>query len=977
MSEAADSSPLNPATAAMGLAWTFGLNTGIVGGIHALTDNMIFYASAHTGVIYDDAAGTQQSMLGHCNQISALTTSHDKQYLVTADKGADPLLIVWSTNCDKNAPGKPLPIRTIFDPHGGCGVTAVAFTFDAQYLVTLGDDSPQTIAVWDWTTEEDNPVATAVVEGEKQTSLMVNPADPFEILSTSAHAISFYTWTPDSGIQQYSPSLNPKDFKHVPTSYTQSTFLPATPQNTIGQALTATADGDIVVWTDRSLFNLSETLEKGRKAGVKIMKLHTGGINVLSVVGDKYLVTGGEDGFVRVCDLQFRLIVWFERLRSGPIISITTTLTHTLQPPAKSDTALETPATELATLETDPEDLPDLLIATRHSKVFRLTKPGDGIVGAVGNPLISVLMEGSYGQMHGLAIHPKETHFAIGGSSGWLHVYDFTTKKPIHSRRLEEPWEETRDGTKQKPADLLSIQCLSYNPNGSCLAIGFTNGTLRILNPTTLQDLPQRSPASHRAGIPGYAVAKGSILRVVFDPRGRWMAVTDALSGIGVFEWKAGEWGFVGRCRAHYLEIVGLLFVPPPPDGSVSRLISVSADRHIVEYDLTISTITTGIAVKSKARIDQINRPVSATMHPSPPLRGPHDAPQHYLLTATTASKFKIYNAETGMCRRTVVAPAYGGDIRFLEFIPAHSKDASSETTAPRFLAYATKSKVVGLLALPLDGNPHNSMGMYAHPGDIAALHATPCGTMLLTLGQQDGVVNLWKINPDTIVSPAQTGAAVGIAPWLDLLHTGEDRPARDAFVREMEDYFYYAQLRSQGEETTTSRLITTTVSLDQVPLIMQAMGYYPSQAETDDMLNEVRYAGWFKGADATLRNEVDFEELVKLYVNHRPLEDYTQNDIFQALGYAKRMEPGVTADGADMDMGNSEAKNEDIIGKEGLIALLQQYGETLSAANFTDAMQSLLLNDPMYRGVFPERVSRGEFVENMFQRVIQKALKL
>ncbi|KAJ3161226.1 hypothetical protein HDU88_007399 [Geranomyces variabilis] len=963
----------NPAASAMSLAWTFGLNTEIMGGIHALTEKTIFYASAHTGVIHDYEAGTQQSMLGHCNQIAALTTSYDKRFLVTADKGADPLIIIWDTACaGADPPGKPLPIRTIFDPHDGQGTVAVSFTRDGQFLVTLGDDSPQTIAVWDWTSEEDSPIASAVVDGEKQTCVMVNPADPYEILSTSAHAVNFYTWGAESGIQQYVPSLNPKDFKHVPTSYAHSTFLPTTSNNTIGQALTGTNDGDIVVWSDRSLFNLSETLEKGRKAGVKVMKLHTGGINVISVVGDKYVVTGGEDGFVRVYDLQFRLIVWFERLKSGPVVSISTKLTETLLPPPAGEKAIELPVA-IPTLETDSVDLPDLIIGTRHSKVLRLNKPGDGIVGSIGNPAVKTLMEGSYGEMHGLAIHPKQPQFAIGGSSGWLYVYSYKDKRPVHSRRMEEPWEEAREGMRQRPAIPLSIQCVAYDPAGSCLAIGFTNGTVRIVNPTTLADLPQRTPASHRPGLPGYAAAKSSILRIVFDPRGRWMAVTDALAGVGVFEVSAsGEWGFVGRCRAHYLEIVGVLFLPPPPDGTVSRLISVSQDRHLIEYDLGASSITAGIALKAKSRIDQTYRPLSAAMHPSPPLRGLHDVPQHYLLTANTGSKFRIYNAETGMCRRTVVAPAYGGDIRYLEFIPEHADPAAASATttppaSPRFLAYATGSKVVGLLALPLDGNPHRSMGMYAHPGDIAALRATPDGTMLLTLGKQDGVVNLWKIDPTKIESPAHAGPAAGMTPWLDLLHNGADVAGREAFVREMEDYFYYAQLRSQGEATTTARLITTTVSLEQVPLIMQAMGYYPSQAETDDMLNEVRYAGWFQGADAQLRHEVGFEELVKLYVNHRPLEDYTQKDIFDALGFAQRPESGLD--------GQLEPPAEpNSVDRDGLIALLQQYGETLSAADFTDAMQALLIDDPVYRGTFPQRATKEEFVENVLGMVAQTA---
>jgi hypothetical protein len=35
-----------------------------------------------------------------------------------------------------------------------------------------------------------------------------------------------------------------------------------------------------------------------------------------------FLVTGGEDGFMRVYDFQFRLVAWFEDIGYGPLSSI-------------------------------------------------------------------------------------------------------------------------------------------------------------------------------------------------------------------------------------------------------------------------------------------------------------------------------------------------------------------------------------------------------------------------------------------------------------------------------------------------------------------------------------------------------------------------------------------------------------------------------------------------------------------------------
>ncbi|KAJ3081093.1 Cilia- and flagella-associated protein 251, partial [Quaeritorhiza haematococci] len=91
-------------------------------------------------------------------------------------------------------PLQALPIKTIFDPHGGAGVLAATFSDYAKYLITLGSDYPQTLSIWDWTSESDNPLGTITIDGEYQSSIKVNPEDPFEILTTGSHAVYFFTW---------------------------------------------------------------------------------------------------------------------------------------------------------------------------------------------------------------------------------------------------------------------------------------------------------------------------------------------------------------------------------------------------------------------------------------------------------------------------------------------------------------------------------------------------------------------------------------------------------------------------------------------------------------------------------------------------------------------------------------------------------------------------------------------------------------
>lgn len=55
------------------------------------------------------------------------------------------------------------------------------------------------------------------------------------------------------------------------------------------------------------------------------------------------------------------------------------------------------------------------------------------------------------------------------------------------------------------------------------------------------------------------------------------------------------EWMFVGKYRAHFKPITGLLFVDYKSELS---LISIAEDRFLVEYDLANSTASTGLIVK-------------------------------------------------------------------------------------------------------------------------------------------------------------------------------------------------------------------------------------------------------------------------------------------------------------------------------------------------------------------------------------------
>ena len=70
----------------------------------------------------------------------------------------------------------------------------------------------------------------------------------------------------------------------------------------------------------------------------------------------------------------------------------------------------------------------------------------------------------------------------------------------------------------------------------------------------------------------------------------------------------------------------------------------------------------------------------------------------------------------------------------------------ADEVKDKRYLAYINQDKV-GLHILPLDGNPHNSMALVAHPGGVSNMVPSYDGKYLFTAGGGDTSVHMWHIN--------------------------------------------------------------------------------------------------------------------------------------------------------------------------------------------------------------------------------------
>ena len=171
-------------------------------------------------------------------------------------------------------------------------------------------------------------------------------------------------------------------------------------------------------------------------------------------------------------------------------------------------------------------------------------------------------------------------------------------------------------------------------------------------------------------------------------------------------------------------------------------------------------------------------------------------------------------------------------------------------------------------------------MGLIAHPGKITDFCCTNDGRYLFTCGGEDLSVKMWAIDTSPIQQAVDLGRADkdDVKPFVNLIEGGEHGQT----YSDMQDFFYYSMIRSKKEDTTQTRVLDETVPLEELPNLMRAMGYYPTEMEVKDMMEEVRFSNFSEQGEA--RETVTIKDFIRLFVNHRPVYGIGKNDIEQAF---------------------------------------------------------------------------------------------
>ncbi|KAG5840230.1 hypothetical protein ANANG_G00186620 [Anguilla anguilla] len=740
------------------LRWALGISRTLP--VFSLVDEErleIAYGCANVAVIYDHSSNSQHIFQGHYNPISCLCASEDRRWLVTADIGPDSLVLIWETHSG-------FPVQTLFGCHPEGGVSAMALSRDVKYLVTVGAAEIQRVCIWDWTNETEGPVCVTELQPEFgcQNYIIFHPQDNSQIVSNSESQIVFYTW--DKGeLDYYTPKLSDKTFNRQVGSLSQSIF------STEGvQAFSATTLGNAVVW---DVVQESSSWVNVQRIALKLIPLQKHAITVLTCT-DNFVVTGNGAGHVTFYDHHFKLIKWYDKFDLDSITSIS----------FSKETNSKVGYLDSILNDGKPSLIRNFVLSTASAAVVH--------VNTAVEELQRVLKEQSLA-LHAVACHPTLPVVAMGSHCGTLRAWDYLSKGPVCSRVFHKERE---------------IQCLAYDPKGFYLAVGFTCGTVCIVDAIDLQNKPEEH----------FRCAHDGITHIAFSRSSHYLATADTGKAVTLYQLCPRDgrlvWDYRWRHRYHYEPIQDLLF-GEYPGSPRTMLLSLGADRRLVEYDLKNSG-EDELRVLGTTRVEQSATPTCMAWYP--PL-----ASDHFLLTAATNYKMKMLTS-TKTCRKTVLGPAHNAPVQKMAVLPSSpDRDPSAQ-----YLVYVAGNKL-GVQILPVDGNPYKYSALICHPTGIASLACSCDGKYVFTCGGSDCTACCWELNLNALEAEAALGGQ-GIVPFYTLLEGGRD----GRLFKDITDYFYYCQLRLQGIDSMEPRRVSTRIPLTELPTMMRALGFFPSDRE-------------------------------------------------------------------------------------------------------------------------------------------------
>ena len=427
--------------------------------------------------------------------------------------------------------------------------------------------------------------------------------------------------------------------------------------------------------------------------------------------------------------------------------------------------------------------------------------------------------------------------------------------------------------------------CLEFSPSDNTLMVGTSFQKILPLNSENINaPLNDKQSILQIKEVADKEDKNAEIKEIQFSPDKKHFAATDNMGRIGLFRLEGVVWSLVARY--HFKGQINILSFCFNENGT--RIYTITSDRYLEEFKLaaegeayqnysfpmnisgnkndnnvSINNInqngTTNNKVYTSIKIEDDCNMTSIVWYPLSHHK------EKEIVISNDAYKIKAVNVNDSSSStnslsiiKTSLGPCFGGPIQVMRVVPGKDK-------TKRLIAFATREKVLGLMCLPIDGNPFRYMGVIAHPGIIKDVKPATNASYIFTTGGDDYTINIWRYNINPLIEAVENGGD-GIKPFLNLLEGGIGGKK----YKEMVDYFYYAQIKSKDENTTKHRVLDQTVAINYIHGLLSSLGYYPSIEEINNIQREVRHMKHLENAKEK-SDDINFETFVKIYLNHRP----------------------------------------------------------------------------------------------------------
>lgn len=246
---------------------------------------------------------------------------------------------------------------------------------------------------------------------------------------------------------------------------------------------------------------------------------------------------------------------------------------------------------------------------------------------------------------------------------------------------------------------------------------------------------------------------------------------------------------------------------------------------------------------------------------------------------------------------------------------------------------------------------------MMAHSKGILKIYPIPNTKCVITLGKGSHTISMWTINTDAVDENNRRGG-VGLLPFCRSLPGGPD----GWLFREMQALFYYMQIMTSSLDSPEAKQVGNTIAMSEAPDYLRALGYFPSNKAAKDILCELSD----QRPQLAKHLRVTFGELLKVYVNHKPLKGYDIDYMMQSISFCSTSDNTVeTSDLMDVCCAQGEAMGR--VECAMYLRLLLEPDDHMNVERFRKKSnaEEEILNEIMQN--LPEAFNVHEFLRTLF----------